>query len=62
MEVLLIHDLDLGWDNVVAVLPKGKTVEDYINWAVEEEADKEYLRKMFAEGTLRATTQSMGCL
>lgn len=62
MKVLLIHDLDLGWDNVVAVLPQGKTVEDYINWAVESEEDKEYLRKMFKEGTLRATTQEMELL
>lgn len=57
--MLVIQDMDLGWDNVVALLPKGSTIEDYINWAVEEEADKTYLREMFAEGTLRATEQEL---
>lgn len=66
MEVLVIQDLELGWDSVVAVLPAGSTIEDYITWACEgdenHEENREFYRDMFRAGTLIAQTHKVEIL
>lgn len=63
MEVLVIQDLELGWDSVVAVLPEGSTIEDYITWACDgDDENREFYRKMFRDGTLIAKTHKVETL
>lgn len=67
MEVLVIQDLELGWDSVVAVLPQGSTIEDYITWACDGDDEnldenREFYRKMFRDGTLIAKTHKVETL